>query len=194
MKKKILVIGAGGHANSVIDILQQSNSYIIYKIIGTKKDLGKKFGKYTIQNTDADLNKLRKNCSQAVIAIGQIKNYKIRKKIYDKLIKLKFKIPKIFSKNSYVSKTSQIGLGTVIFNNVIINSKVKIGNNCIINNGALIEHDVNIGNNCHISTGVILNGNVKIEDNCFIGSGSIIRENIKIKKNKVVPLGSKIFK
>ena len=80
MKKKILVIGAGGHANSVIDILEQSNSYIIYKIIGTKKDLGKKFGKYTIQNTDADLNKLRKNCSQAVIAIGQIKNYKIRKK------------------------------------------------------------------------------------------------------------------
>ena len=194
MKKKILVIGAGGHANSVIDILEQSNSYIIYKIIGTKKDLGKKFGKYTIQNTDADLNKLRKNCSQAVIAIGQIKNYKIRKKIYDKLIKLKFKIPKIFSKNSYVSKTSQIGLGTVIFNNVIINSKVKIGNNCIINNGALIEHDVNIGNNCHISTGVILNGNVKVEDNCFIGSGSIIRDNIKIKKNKVVPLGSKIFK
>ena len=194
MKKKILVIGAGGHANSVIDILQQSNSYVIYKIIGAKKDLGKKFGKHIIQNTDADLNKLRKNCGQAVIAIGQIKNYKIRKKIYDKLIKLKFKIPKIFSKNSYVSKTSKIGLGTVIFNNVIINSKVKIGNNCIINNGALIEHDVNIGNNCHVSTGVILNGNVKIEDNCFIGSGSIIRENIKIKKNKVIPLGSKIFK
>ena len=194
MKKKILVIGAGGHANSVIDILQQSKLYFIYKIVGTKKNLGKKIGKHIIQNTDKDLSKLRKKCSQAVIAIGQIKNYKTRKKIYDKLIKLKFKIPKIFSKNSYISKNSQIGIGTIIFNNVIINSKVKIGNNCIINNGALIEHNVNIGNNCHVSTGVILNGNVKVEDNCFIGSGSIIRENIKIKKNKVIPLGSKIFK
>jgi len=178
----------------VIDILQQSKLYFIYKIVGTKKDLGKKFGKHIIQNTDKDLKKLRKSCSQAVLAIGQIKNYRPRKKIYDKLLKLKFKIPKILSRNSYISKDSQIGIGTVIFNNVIINSKVKIGNNCIINNGALIEHDVNIGNNCHVSTGVILNGNVKIEDNCFIGSGSIIRENIKIKKNKVIPLGSKIFK
>ena len=116
------------------------------------------------------------------MALGQIKNYKLRLKIFNKLKKLKFKIPIIESPNSYVSKNSKIGEGTMVFNGVIVNSNVKIGKNCIINSRALIEHDVKIGNNCHISTGSILNGNVEIGDNCFIGSGSILRNGIKIKK------------
>ena len=74
--------------------------------------------------------------------------------MFNKIEKLKFKIPVITS--PYLSfQNSKIGIGTMIFHNVIINSNVNIGKNCIINNKALIEHDVKIGDNSHISTGCL---------------------------------------
>ena len=194
MPKKIIVVGGGGHTVSSLDIINQNKKFKIFGLVGKKKDLGNLVGNIRIKYEDKDLNKIRKKCSYAIVALGQIKNYKLRLKIFNKLKKLKFKIPIIESPNSYVSKNSKIGEGTMVFNGVIVNSNVKIGKNCIINSRALIEHDVKIGNNCHISTGSILNGNVEIGDNCFIGSGSILRNGIKIKKNSFIPMGSRIYK
>ena len=71
-------IQTGQQAPSILKSKEKRDAAQANRLNMSLKDLGKKFGKYTIQNTDADLNKLRKNCSQAVIAIGQIKNYKIR--------------------------------------------------------------------------------------------------------------------
>ena len=39
MKKKILIIGAGGHAKSCIDIIESSTKYKINYILGKKKRL-----------------------------------------------------------------------------------------------------------------------------------------------------------
>lgn len=194
MPKKIIVIGGGGHTVSSLDIIYQNKEFKVFGLVGQKKDLGNLVGNIYVKYLDKDLSKIRKKCSYAIITLGQIKNYNLRLKIFNRLKKLKFKIPVIKSKNSYVSKNTEIGDGTMIFNGAVVNSNVKIGSNCIINSKALIEHDVKIGNNCHISTGSILNGNVEIADNCFVGSGSILREGIKIKKNSFIPMGSKIYR
>lgn len=194
MKKKIIIIGAGGHSVSCLEIIEQNDDFNIIGIAGLKKEIGKSIGNYKVKYSDDDLTKLKKKCDWAVVAIGQIKDFKPRKKLFLKLKKIGFKIPKIISKNSYISDNCKIGEGSMIFNHVLINSKAEIGKNCIINSKALIEHNVKIGNNCHISTGAIVNGNVLIEDNCFIGSGSIIKQGIKIKKNSVIPMGKSVFK
>ena len=42
MKKKILLFGAGGHANSCIDVILKTNKFKIVGLIGKKNELGKK--------------------------------------------------------------------------------------------------------------------------------------------------------
>jgi len=194
MKKKIIIVGAGGHSVSSLEIIKQNKEFNIIGIVGTKSEIGKSIGNFKVKYCDNDLTRLRKKCRFAIITVGQIKDYKPRKQLYEKLEKLDFKIPKIFSKYSIISDNSKIGDGTMVFNHVVINSNSIIGNNCIINTKALVEHDVKIGNNCHISTGALVNGNVVIEDNCFVGSGCIIKQGIRIKKNSVIPMGKTIFK
>jgi len=194
MKKKIIIIGAGGHSRSLIELIINSKKYIIFGIVGTKSDLGKDICGIKVKYLEKDLVLLRKKCIYAAIGVGQIKNYEPRQKIFKKLKRLNFKIPMIKSKFSYISKNSIIGEGTTIFNGANINANVKIGKNCIINSNALIEHDVIVGNDCHISTGSILNGNVKIGNSCFVGSGSVIREGIVIKNKQIIPIGSIIKK
>jgi len=182
-KKKIILIGAGGHSISAADVIELENKLKIYGFIDNKKPVLKK---YKIIGTDKDLQKIRKKVNNALITIGQIKNLFLREKIYNKLKRYKFYFPKIVSPLAYVSREASVDDGTIIMHRAIINSKAKIGKNCIINTGAIIEHDVVVGNNCHVSTGAVINGGTIIGNNCFIGSGTVIKQNIKIGRDCLI--------
>jgi sugar O-acyltransferase (sialic acid O-acetyltransferase NeuD family) len=188
-KPRLLIIGAGGHAESVIDVVESDNTFEIFGLIGKPDEVGAtRFG-YEIIGTDDALSELVKSCQFAVIGVGQIKSADQRIKLYQKIIRYGFQIPNIISPKAYVSKHAEIGPGTTVMHYAIINAGARVGANCIINTRALIEHGVEVADHCHISTGGILNGNVKIGSETFIGSGSVIRQGILIGRSCVVGMG-----
>jgi sugar O-acyltransferase (sialic acid O-acetyltransferase NeuD family) len=187
-KTEIILIGAGGHAKSCIDVIERQDKFRIAGLIGKKEELGRKVCGYSIFGIDNDLPELFKKYTNAHISIGQIDTGK-RNNIYNQILNLGFSLPTIISPNAYVSDHADIGNGSIVMHGVIINAGVKIGNNCIINTKALIEHDVQIDDGCHISTNTILNGNVKIGTGTFIGSSVCIKNNISIGKNCIIGMG-----
>ena len=191
--KKIILIGAGGHSKSCIEVISQTKKYKIQFIID-KKSEGTFLGYKKVIYNKKHLAKLQKKIKHAFICFGQIKNKIAREKVFKELRNIGFQFPSIKSKSAYISKTAQILDGTIIMNGCIINMDVKIGYNNIINTGSIIEHDVSIGNHNHIAPGAIINGGVKIGNNCFIGSGSIIKQGIKIKSNSFIQAGKIILK
>jgi sugar O-acyltransferase (sialic acid O-acetyltransferase NeuD family) len=186
---EIILIGAGGHARSCIDVIEQSGQFKIAGLVEKGKLNNKENLGYPIIGTDDDLQNLRQKYSHSLITVGQIKSPKIRIKLYQLLKELDFTLPVIVSSQAYVSKHAQIGEGTIIMHGVIINANAKIGNNCIINNRALIEHDAVIGNHCHIATGAIINGEVSVGNETFIGSGAVTKQCISIGNNCIVGAG-----
>ena len=194
LKNNIILLGAGGHAISCIDIIENNNSFNIIGLIGLKQEVDKKVLNYTVIGSDENLEALQLKSKYAFVCLGQIKSSKLRQMLFNKILKLGYIIPKIVSSEAILSKHSIISTGSIIMKNAIVNAGAEIGKNCIINNGAIIEHDVKIGDHCHISTGVIVNGDVKIGDGTFIGSQSTIREGISIGNNSIIGMGSKVLK
>ena len=188
--RKVIIIGTGGHAVSLIDVIESTGKYEILGLIKKTDDPSVSVSGYQTIGTDKDLKDIKKRCATAAIGIGQIKTPNIRLAIYNRLLKLGFDIPTMASSEAYVSRNSKIGVGTIIHHQSIINAGAKIGSNCIINSKALIEHGSIIGSNCHISTNVTINGNVTVGDGTFIGSGSIIHQNINIPNASVIKSGS----
>ncbi len=186
---KILLIGAGGHARSCIDVLEEENQFEIAGLIEKGESISNESLGYPVIGTDDDLKVLWQQYKNALITVGQIKSPKIRIKLYQLLKELDFTLPIIISPKAYVSKHARIGEGSIIMHGVIINANAKVGNNCIINNSALIEHDAVIGDHCHIATGAIINGEVSVGDETFIGSGALTRQTISIGKNCVIGAG-----
>ena len=189
-KKPLILIGSGGHAKACIDVIEKEAKFYIYGIVDNDKK-GELLG-YPIIGKDKDLKNFFKKVKHLLIGVGQIRDNKIRPRLYELGKSLGYKFPKIISKRSYISKNSEIQDGTIIFHDVVINSAAKIGKNCIINNKCLIEHDVLIGNHCHISTGAIVNGSSKIGDNSFIGSGALISNSKLLPSDSFVKIGSVI--
>ena len=186
---EIILIGAGGHARSCLDVIELSGQY---KIAGLVEKFEKNESKnldYPVLGTDDDLQDLRQKYSKALITVGQIKSSKTRVKIFHLLDELNYTLPVIVSPRAYVSKHVQIGEGSIVMHGAIVNTNSRIGKNCIINNRALIEHDAAIGDHCHVATGAIVNGEVTLGNESFIGSGVITKQCISIGNNCIIGAG-----
>ena len=188
--KKIILLGGGGHCKSCIDVIENENKYKIIGIIDKKKNFLLNYKVFA----ESYLNKKLIKNNYAFVTVGQIKNYKVRVKIFNKIKNLGFKIPTIISPLAYVSKHADIGQGTIVMHGAVVNSGAIIGDNCIINTNSLIEHDVVIGDHTHISTEATINGGVVIGNKVFLGSRSIIKDNISIGERSIVGAGLYIKK
>ena len=194
-KKKIILIGGGGHCRSCIEVIESTNEFHIVGIVeDVKEKVGGNILGYPIIGCDNDLPKLRKKYEYAHITVGQIKSHASRETLFKLAETLKYSLPSIVASSSLVSKYSKIGRGSIIMHQAFINANTVIGENCIINSKALIEHDCVIGDNSHVSTNAILNGNVKIGNNCFVGSGTILENGISINDNIIIGMKSLVRK
>ncbi len=190
MHKKVIIIGAGGHAKVIADIIEKSGD----EVVGFLDD-NKENGATVIKNYKVigDLNNrfamaVTKKDVEFIIAIGDNK----KREEISHSPNLKF--------YTAIHPSAQIGLdvrieeGTVVMANVCINSSARIGKHCIINTGAIIEHDNIIEDFVHISPNTSLGGTVKIGESTHVGIGSIVKNNITICKNCTIGAGAVVVK
>lgn len=190
--KTIIMVGAGGHALSCLDVLESCADFEVVGLIGKEEELGAKVGGYQVLFTDQDFKKCVSIYHNFHISIGHIKSPEIRKRIFIEILGLGGRFPSIVSNRAYVSPKAQIGDGTIIHHGAIVNSGAIIGVNSIINSGSIIEHGVKIGDHCHVSTGAKVNGNVEVGNESFIGSGAVIKHDIKIGSNSVIGMSATV--
>lgn len=188
-KPNLILIGAGGHAHSCIDVIERSDAFEIAGLIGREEELSNECMGYRVIGSDSDLPELAKQYEYALVTVGQIASAVVRQRIYDSAIALGFKIPSIISKTAHVARGATLGDGTIVMHGAIVNANAKVGNNCIINTKALVEHDAVVSDHCHIATGAIVNGAASIGAGSFVGSGSVIKQGIALGSRCVVGMG-----
>jgi sugar O-acyltransferase (sialic acid O-acetyltransferase NeuD family) len=189
----IILIGAGGHCKSCIDLILSTKQYTIAGIVDVKEKVGTSVLGFPVMASDDDLDTLVKKYDYFVVTVGQIKSPAARIRVYEQLQSLGANIPSIVSPHAYVSPFAKLAAGVMVFHHAVINAVVDIGDNCIINNKALIEHDTTIGAHCHISTAAVLNGAVQVGKGTFIGSNATIRQGITIGAFCTVGAGSAVL-
>lgn len=188
-KPSIILIGAGGHARSCIDVIEQQGQYHIAGLVGLPEQRHTQQLGYPVIASDDALGELAKSYQYALISIGQIQTAELRLRLYQQAKQCGFQMPVIIAPTAHVSRHAAIGAGSIVMHGAIVNAGARVGNNCIINTRALIEHDTNIEDHCHISTGSILNGDVTVDAGSFIGSGCTIKEGVLIGKGCLVGMG-----
>ena len=192
-KKSIILIGAGGHCRSCIDVIEQEGSFEICGVVERPGAVANRMvSGYPIIGTDDELANLRKRYSHALVSVGQIKTPNIRERLFKLLLNYDFTLPVIVSPLAYVSRTATVGRGSIVMHHALVNAGAVIGANCIINSKALIEHDVVIEDNCHIATGALVNGQAIIKKGTFIGSNTVCFENAVIGPGVIIGAGLRV--
>lgn len=195
--KKIIIIGSGGHAKVVADIILTREKELNedLKIIGFLDDNFKNLRYDNIFNIPilGDLNNIDNfNKNEDYFFIIAIGSNEVRKKISEKYEELNYYTA--IHPRSVISREVIIGSGTVVMANVVINPNSTIGKHCILNTSSVIEHDNELGDYVHISPNATLCGGANIEDNSWIGAGSVVRQQIHIGKDVIVGANSVVVK
>jgi len=178
------IIGAGGHAKVIIDILLTSNEEI--KGVWDENSTIKAVLNQSVVGNFAALK--AGEFEPVIIAIG---NNLIRKRIAEEL-NIKFGIA--IHPKSAISPSSWLGDGTVVMANASINADVQIGKHVIINTNASIDHDCEIGDFVHLSPQVGLGGNVHVGEGTHIGIGASVKQGIKIGKWATIGAGAVVIR
>jgi len=189
-KPKIILLGAGGHCRSCIDVIEEEGRFSIAGIVDrVEAGVATSVLGYPVIGTDDDLPELRKQYAFALVTVGQIRSSAVRRRLFDVLQELGFELPTVVSPHAYVSSHAQVGAGTIVMHHALVNAGANVGENCIINTKALVEHDVQIGADCHISTGAIINGGVVVGAGTFCGSNTVTVQEISIPAGSFIKAG-----
>jgi sugar O-acyltransferase (sialic acid O-acetyltransferase NeuD family) len=185
----LLLVGAGGHARSCIDVIEQEGRFEIVGLTASEREVGGTVLGYPVVGTDADVASLVRIASSAIVVVGQIQTAGPRIRLFNALRQAGYACPVIVSPRAYVSSHAEVGEGTVVLHGATVNAGARVGRNCIVNSHCLIEHDAVVGDHCHVSTGAVLNGNVKVGEGTFIGSRSVVKEGVSLGAGCVVGMG-----
>ncbi len=187
--KKILIIGAGGHAKVIADILLQNGEYKICGLIDKNMQNGF-WGIPVLGNDDSLEDIYRRGLTDcAVVALG---NGRLRESITKRILDIGYRTIRVISRYAVLSSRCKIGEGTVIMPGAVINAEVEIGDGCIINTNASVDHEVKIGEYTHVAPGCAISGSVEIGRQCLIGTGSRIVDKIRIADYVTVGAGAAV--
>lgn len=194
MKNKLLLLGGGGHAKSILDTLRSLNDYHIYGILDSDKELHTKVLGAEIIGRDEDLlSYYQKGIQYAVLAVGSVGNPKIRISLYQAGKKIGYHFPNIIDPSAVLSQSLVMGEGNFIGKGALLGPDVTMGNGCIVNTGAILEHGTKMGDFVHIAPGCVLLGNVTVGANTHIGANTTILQDVTIGSNSLIGAGSLIL-
>ena len=187
MSKSVVIIGASGHGKVIADIIVNSDDKVLGFLDDADDVQGKKIIGFPVLGKIADFDNYR-DC-EFVIAIG---NPYIRERIANEL---PVKWYTAIHPTAVISSLDvEIGEGTVIMANAVVNPSARIGKHCIINTGAIVEHDNILEDYVHLSPNVTLAGIVKVGKSTHIGAGSCTKQVLNIASDCIIGAGSVIVK
>ncbi len=189
----VIILGAGGHAKVLINMLQRNNTPII-GITGKNKINNNFSTKISYLGDDSVITKYKPNEVLLVNGLGSLPGKNQRKLLANKFRKFGYQFLSVIDDTAIIANDVELAEGVQIMAGVIIQPGSKIGTDSIINTSSSIDHDCTIGSFCHIAPGVTLSGEVYVGDNTHIGTGSCIIQGIRVGSNCIVAAGSALHK
>lgn len=181
-----VIIGAGGHAKIVIQILRSCHEPIVGLVDDRQELWGQSILGLPILG---GLELLERDPNPVIIAIGSNRS---RQKISQRFSHFEWK--SAIHPSAIIDPTVQIGKGCTICAGVILQVDSTIGQHCIINTAASVDHDCRVSDFVHIGPGVHLAGEVILESGVFLGIGCQVIPKTHIGSWSTVGAGAVVTK
>lgn len=193
-EKDLIIIGDGGHASVLIDIIESSTDYNLIGLTSKESSKGSRYG-YPILGDDnvIDLYHSR-GLKNVAIGVGAYIDNTYRDLLFKRMIQKGLNVVNLVHKSSYIGRDVKFGCGTVIFPGVVLNPNVTLGNNVIIATGSTVDHDSVIEDSVLISAGVTIGASTKIGKGVLIALGAKVISHVGVADSSLIGAGAVVVK
>jgi acetyltransferase EpsM len=188
---KIAIVGAGGHGQALLDILQQQHPDSVkavffddrYEEIGFTSECPV-LGPISAISRHRDIDAV-------FVAIGENKT---RRAIQQQLERLGKTLETVIHPHTAISPRAQLGAGTVAVAGVVVNSGAVVGRGVILNTLSSVGHGCHVGDFAQLAPGVNLGGDCVVGEGAFLGIGAKVGPRAHVGDWCIVGAGSVVLK
>ena len=191
MLKKVLVIGAGGHARPVISTAITANLDVV-GVLDTRYQNKTEFilGVPVLGGVDKVIE-FDPEAFCFVLAIGDNSE---RNQIFEYIDSNHFDLPNVLHPTALIDTSATLGGGNFVGPFAHIGPEVRIGDGNIINSYANIEHETKLSDFNQIAPAAVICGRCEIGSHVFVGANAAILEKLKVASQTVIGAGAVITK
>jgi len=192
---KILIVGAGGHAQVVADAIMAAarDQCLPHNIVGYLDDdpalLGRSLVGGCVLGRVADHASIPHDC--LIVAMGANAD---RQRIFLELTGQGSAPCTVRHPASVIAPDVVLGRGVMIMAGVVVNTATVIGQNVILNTSCSVDHHSAIGDHAHVAPGVHLGGSVSVGAGALVGVGAIVLPGCRIGEGATVGAGAVVLR
>lgn len=190
--QKTIILGSGGHAKVIIEILRAAGLYEPVGCVAPGADGGGALLGVPILGDDNALPELREQgIRYAMVALGD--NH-LRQRLMQYVVGLGFELANAVSPAATIAASTRLGVGLAIMPGANVGPETVIEDGVIINSRASVDHDGALGYCCHIGPGATLAGCVSVGARAFVATGASVIPEIRIGEGSVIGAGSVVVR
>ncbi|GHZ50328.1 shikimate dehydrogenase [Vibrio cholerae] len=188
--KPLVLIGGGGHASVLADILLGQRRDIVAVI--SPNDLSSRavFTGLVHLTQDEEVKRFSPDSVYLVNGIGMLPRSTLRQRVNQQFLELGYQFETVIASDAHVSRFATIHSGAQILSGARVQTGAVVGEHTIVNSGALVEHDCQIGAYNHIAPNATLCGDVLTEENVYIGANATVIQGLALEAQSTVGAGA----
>jgi sugar O-acyltransferase (sialic acid O-acetyltransferase NeuD family) len=195
--KRMVVVGAGGHARCILEALGASCGAPT-AVACTDPDPARRgttlCGVPIVGDDELLPGLLDEGVLAACVGVGGVGDNKPRAELHAHLVKLGFVLPPVIHDAARVAVDAAIGPGSVVLAGAVVCTGAVVGAGVIVGAGAVVEHDCSIGDHAHLASGCVLGGAVTVGAGALIGLGATVLQRRRVGEWAMVGAGAVVIR
>jgi UDP-perosamine 4-acetyltransferase len=192
MEMPLIIVGGGGHARVLVDLLRRQGR----EILGFTDPCE---GRPAIQGIpwlgdDERIFHFNPEHVRLVNGVGSTGSTRSRRAIYARCRERQFVFERVTDPSAVIAGDVTVAEAAQILAGVIVQPGSRIGANTILNTRASIDHDCQIGPHVHVAPGAVLSGGIQVGEGAHVGVGATIIQGIRIGRESIIGAGAVVIR
>ena len=189
-RRRVLILGAGGHGRVVLDILLQAGQHDVLGFLDNNREIhARRVDGLVVHGSISDLERLARelDLDGVIIAIG---DNGARRGLARQIEQAGIELVNAVHPSATIAYNATLGRNVVVAAGVVVCANCQIGDSVILNTGCIVDHQTMIGEGSHICPGVRIAGRVKVEPGVFVGIGATIVPKVTLGCESIIGAGA----
>lgn len=192
MVRDVVILGAGGHAREVADVVVACIAAgAPLRLAGfVDEDETKHGAMLTEGRILGDMDALSRMSVRTTLVVAGIGAPAPRRRLVEAARSMGFGSTILIHPTVSITRHVELATGVVITAGCVVTNQIEIGEHCHINRMTTVGHDCRVGAFVHLAPACVLSGNVTVEDDCDIGTNATIIQGKTIGRGAIVGAGA----
>src|SRR5436190_3055245 len=191
MPRPLIILGTGGNAYDLLDIVEAINAggaqWEVTGFLDDARPAGSEYLGVPILGRLGDAGRFGRE--SFVNAIGSDASYSKRPGIIATTGLAEDRFATLVHPGAGVSSRARLGRGTYVNHGASIAGNVTVGVHVAVGPGAIVGHDATIGDYSMLAPGCVVSGFVRVGRAAYIGAGAMLRQRLSVGDGALMGMG-----